>query len=494
MLKKLNLDFYKYRRVNILKANGKIRPLGVPTPAWRLHLSGRAMTLLHWLKPYMHPSQHAFYPGKGTDTAWQEIHARIIDKQYIFEYDLKNFYDSVNLDFLKEFLLKTGMPVEIVDQLIAWCRTSPKRVATGSNVASNAISSAAINRMNEVNKDKSPEVEVAFISQKATDLTWENSEEKSLQKKTHKLWVSGKDKKVRVHGWENDFNYFNGVAQGSAMSPVLSTVLLTHLLMLKYPDIEIVMYADDGIMASNQPFNPYELLGNLCKKSGIKAHLDAPKSKWVRIAGIWQCNLKFLGKLIVAKDQTSNSTGLLKNATRTPKEYTFSLGYAIGLCIEFDFWMGPNPEKPTRKILDDTSPYIRPSISDSWVDSKYFGYITSRIYNGSDKDLELLPEWKEYNFIPGSWSHLDALSKNLPIIPSKHKLGHLTLAEQPKLKHYLIGKENIKCSNTNLFNASSFATHFMLRYLNTMNLKTSMFKHDPWNDWNKRSSKCFGET
>lgn len=234
----------------------------------------------------MHPSQHAFYPGKGTETAWKEIHARIIDKQYIFEFDLKNIYDSVNLDYLKEFLIKTGMPKEIVDQLIAWSRTSPKRVGYKNNCENKAITQSNINNLNNVETNKKAEIEIVFVSQKATDLTWDDSHTKNSQRENHKLWVSGKDKKIRIHGWDEDFNYFNGVAQGSAMSPVLSTVLLTHLLMLKYPEIEIVMYADDGVMACDLPFNPYEILGGICKRSGINAHLEAPKSKWVRIAGV----------------------------------------------------------------------------------------------------------------------------------------------------------------------------------------------------------------
>lgn len=117
------------------------------------------------------------------------------------------------------------------------------------------------------------------FQQKATDLTWDNNEEKLLHQNSHKVWVSAKDKKnkIRINNWKDDFNYFNGVAQGSAISPILATVLLTQLLMLKYPDVEIVMYADDGLLASDHPFNPYEILGSICKRSGIKPHLEAPK-------------------------------------------------------------------------------------------------------------------------------------------------------------------------------------------------------------------------
>ena len=67
--KNLNLKKFTYKRVNILKANGKTRSLGVPTPAWRVYQTGLNMILLVWLSTYQHPAQHGFIPGKGTDTA-----------------------------------------------------------------------------------------------------------------------------------------------------------------------------------------------------------------------------------------------------------------------------------------------------------------------------------------------------------------------------------------------------------------------------------------
>lgn len=121
-------------------------------------------------------------------------------------------------------------------------------------------------------------MEVAFIPTKATDLTWDNNEEKLLHQNSHKVWVSAKDKKKsELITGKMISTTSTVVAQGSAIYPILATVLLTQLLMLKYPDVEIVMYADDGLLTSDHPFNPYEILGSICKRSGIKAHLEAPK-------------------------------------------------------------------------------------------------------------------------------------------------------------------------------------------------------------------------
>lgn len=45
-LNNLNFKKFLYKRKNIPKANGKIRSLGVPTPAWRIHQTGLNMILL----------------------------------------------------------------------------------------------------------------------------------------------------------------------------------------------------------------------------------------------------------------------------------------------------------------------------------------------------------------------------------------------------------------------------------------------------------------
>lgn len=72
------------------------------------------------------------------------------------------------------------------------------------------------------------------------------------------------------------------------------------------------------------------------------------------------------------------------------------------------------------------------------------------------------------------------------IIPSKFKRGHLTLSNIPTLGNYLIGKSLHRSKTTNLFNASSSATNFMLNYLSSMGLKTNHFKNDPWKTWTER--------
>ena len=79
----------------------------------------------------------------------------------------------------------------------------------------------------------------------------------------------------------NDYCYFNGVAQGSPLSPTLATLVLIPTLMIDQ-NIKVVFYADDGILYSNKKFDPSLLLDNLSSKSGITVHDEGPKRSWIK--------------------------------------------------------------------------------------------------------------------------------------------------------------------------------------------------------------------
>lgn len=325
--------------------------------------------------------------------------------------------------------------------------------------------------------------------QRSTDLTWTNNEDRlnDLNNHINSKNVSKLDLEIRskTPDWMNNYCYFNGIAQGSPLSPLLSTILLVHVIML-HPSVLSIFFADDGLLHSNKKFDPDKIFKGLVKGSGITAHPEGTKSGWVRKAGIWLKSLKFVGKIFVPESMESQSIGILGNATRTPKDFNFrtKLARIFGLAIEFDYWFNSISEDDYSKgkILDAPNPYGRNSMSELWKDSKYFGLISNRIYNGSMDKLPIEPEWKEYKFVVGSWSYYanrqwQGIRKRIPLI-SEGNFGNSKLPIISYLTPALVSRK--RESKYNLFNASSFATRYLINYISKNNLNKSEFSNSCW--------------
>lgn len=505
-----------YKRVWIDKKPGDFgRPLGVPKMDWRIYLL--MVTLIGecfaYGKGYYSPNQHGGRAGYGVMSCLKDLAQRLPTAKYLYEFDLKGFFDHVSHDYIsnlfkgtflkplynqmmkakpqkyelpplekdvaytkfqevassiKTFTYKGGktididmdwgvrnMPVEdfgfqiVSDEEYEFLMTDPDMTV---EYASTLVPQSEVDEWDRIEASVKGALELSKDYKKLMIPSSENTYTKKIGENASREVIPATEsaRAIGRDSWKDLDLPNQGVPQGSAFGPFLSSIAVAHSL---YKVKNLIMYIDDGMLFYQRKVTkfPKEFVDGL-SRIGVEIHPEKCK-----ITPVSELNTKFLGMRFTLKNQvrkfftiaSETRAGTKRPLIQNPLDRESMLEYLREMLVRGEITVSKYKYARWAVMKSRLSNYIPENTIEMSIKYGFFGLLISWLYSPT-LDLDdmkerintgMLAAWQRITLGQGSLGQAFAKMQSTPYIDQDNNLNEAAV---------------------DLYNMSTIATSFLL--------------------------------